>query len=364
MQRISFFDTKPYDERFFSKVNESFGFDIRFYQPRLSVDTALMVHDSRIVCAFVNDNLDNDVLRVLYDRGVRMIAMRCAGYNNVDLLAAYGKVTVCRVPAYSPYSVAEHAVALAMSLNRKTHKAYYRTRDNNFNINGLMGFDFHGKTVGVIGTGKIGTLFLQIMKGFGMDALAYDPYPDEERAKDVGFTHVSLDELYARSDILSLHCPLTPENVHMINAESLEKMKESAILINTGRGKLIHTQALVEALKQGQIAAAGLDVYEEEDQYFFEDFSNTIVQDDVLARLLSLPNVLVTSHQAFFTREAMNSIALTTLQNIRSYIDGTDSPNEICSHCKDHPAKCMNRKMTSSDFKEKKGMHSIVQKKI
>jgi D-lactate dehydrogenase len=339
-QTISFFDARPYDRHSFDAVNEEFGFNIKYYDSHLNADTAVLCRDSQAACIFVNDTADKDVIDRMYEQGVRVLALRCAGYNNVDLVAAYDRMAVVRVPAYSPYAVAEHATALILALNRKTHRAYYRTRENNFNINGLMGFDLHGKTVGVVGTGKIGQVFIGIMRGFGMDVVAFDPFPKEETASKLGCRYVDLDELYRVSDVISLHCPLTPENVHMINDEAIEKMKTGVMLINTGRGQLIDTRALVEGLKNRKIGGAGLDVYEEEDKYFFEDLSSEIVQDDVLARLLSFPNVLVTSHQAFFTHEAMSAIAHTTLENLREFFAGEKLTNEVCRHCKNHPKPC------------------------
>jgi D-lactate dehydrogenase len=283
----------------------------------------------------VNDDLSAGVIEKLDGSGVKLIALRCAGYNNVDLKAVFKKIHVVRVPAYSPYAVAEHAAALMLSLNRKTHRAYYRTRDNNFQIDGLLGFDMFGKTAGVIGTGKIGLEMVRILRGFGMRVLAFDPFPKEEAAAEAGFEYVGLDTLYEQSDIITLHCPLTPDNVHMINADSIGKMKQDVIIINTGRGQLINTPDLVDGLKSGKIGAAGLDVYEEEENYFFEDFSSRVVGDDVLARLLSFPNVLVTAHQAFFTEEALTNIARTTLSNISAFFEEGKLQNEVCYKCCD-----------------------------
>lgn len=268
-----------------------------------------------MVCVFVNDTVDAGVIRILEQEGVGLIALRCAGYNNVDVGAADGRIPVVRVPSYSPSAVAEHAMALLLSVNRKTYRAYIRTRDNNFSINGLMGMDLRNKTVGVIGTGQIGRLFAEMATGFGMRVLAHDPGPARER----GIEYVQLDELFARSDVISLHCPLTKETHHIVNRESIRRMKEDCILINTSRGALIDTAALIDGLLSGRLGGAGLDVYEEESEYFFEDKSNELIQDEELARLLSLPNVLVTSHQAFFTKEAMQAIAMTTMENIYAY---------------------------------------------
>ncbi|MDD2237810.1 MAG: 2-hydroxyacid dehydrogenase [Kiritimatiellae bacterium] len=340
---ISFFDAKPYDQKSFDEVNESFGFQIRYLNMRLGPETVALARGAEAVCVFVNDVVNKEVIDALVEQGVKIIALRCAGYNNVDLIEAYERLPVVRVPAYSPHAVAEHAAALVLSLNRKTHRAYYRTRDGNFNINGFIGYDMNGKTIGVIGTGKIGQIFIRIMRGFGTRVLAFDPYPKEETARELGFEYADLDRLYAESDVISLQCPLTPDNLHMLNREAFEKMKPGVCLINTGRGKLVDTHDLIDALKSGRVGSAGLDVYEEEDKYFFEDFSSEIIQDDTLARLLTFPNVLVTSHQAFFTKEAMHAIAETTLENLRLFFAGEPGPNEICRHCNDHPARCQTK---------------------
>jgi D-lactate dehydrogenase len=332
-QRIAFFDTKPYDRLFFNEANKARAFDIRFLMPHLSLETAQLARGSDVVCAFVNDNLDQGVLSVLKENGIQLIALRCAGYNNVDLRAAYGAVHVVRVPAYSPHAVAEHAMALILCLNRKVHRAYNRVRDGNFTLDGLLGFDLYGKTAGVIGTGKIGKCLSAILKGFGMKVLAYDAFPDEALAREAGFTYTGLAELCREADIISLHCPLTPETQHLVDEEMIAGMKDGVVLINTGRGELIDTHALIEGLKSGKVGAAGLDVYEEESEYFFEDFSSSVISDDTLARLLTFPNVLITAHQAFFTREAMHNIAETTLSNIKDFFDGGYMPNEICYHC-------------------------------
>ncbi|MBR2999971.1 MAG: 2-hydroxyacid dehydrogenase, partial [Oscillospiraceae bacterium] len=283
-----------------------------------------------VVCVFVNDTVNEAVIDKLYEFGVKMVALRCAGYNNVDLQRAYGKVHVVHVPAYSPYAVAEHAAALLLTSIRRIHKAYNRTRESNFSLNGLTGFDLHGKTVGVIGTGKIGRIFIDICRGFGMSVIAYDKFP----AKDSGIEYVTLDELFKRSDIISLHCPLTDETRHMIDQDAIFKMKEGVVIINTSRGALIDTEALLGGLLARMIGAACLDVYEEEADVFFEDRSGHILNDDILARLISLPNVIVTSHQAFLTNEALNNIAETTVNNIRSYFDNDGlCDNELCYRC-------------------------------
>ncbi|MBN1698063.1 MAG: 2-hydroxyacid dehydrogenase [Spirochaetales bacterium] len=339
---IAFYDAKPYDRASFDEANREFGYTIRYFDSRLTGDTVSLASGSDVVCAFVNDTIDRAVLDNLAAAGIGLVAMRCAGYNNVDLSAAYGNVHVVRVPAYSPHAVAEHAAALILSLNRKTHKAYYRTRESNFNINGLLGFDMYGKTAGVIGTGRIGRELVRILNGFGMKVFGYDRYPTPEMKKRDNFEYVELDTLYRESDIISLHCPLSKDTFHLINEDSIDTMKKGVMIINTGRGALIDTKALIEGLKSGNIGAAGLDVYEEESEYFFEDFSNTVISDDVLARLLTFPNVLVTSHQGFFTREALSNIARTTLSNIRVYGQGNLLENEICYRCEND--ECLKKK--------------------
>ncbi len=331
--KIAFFDTKPYDRDFFEPANSHYNFDIKYFKNHLNKDTAELVQGCNVVCAFVNDTVDKDVINILKQEGVKLIALRCGGYNNVDLRAAFKNIHIMRVPEYSPYAVSEHAVALMLGLNRKIYRAYYRTRDNNFSINGLIGFDMHGKTAGIIGTGKIGKCLISILQGFGMNIFCFDLYPDESYAKSAGVTYVSLAQLYEKSDIISLHCPLTPQTQYMINEESISRMKEGVMIINTGRGKLIKTQALIEGLKSGKVGGAGLDVYEEESNYFFEDFSSSMISDDILARLLTFPNVLITSHQGFFTKEALSNIARTTLENIVEFFNGGYLKNEICYHC-------------------------------
>jgi D-lactate dehydrogenase len=333
--KIAMFDSKGYDREYFEKTNsaEKFGFDIHYFTPHLTEDTAVLTEGFAAVCVFVNDVVTADVASILEKNNIKLLALRSAGYNNVDLKALHERIHVVRVPAYSPNAVAEHAVALMMALNRKTHKAYFRTRDNNFAISGLLGFDMFGKTVGIIGTGKIGKALALIMRGFGMNVLAYDVYPDNEFAKENKVEYVSLETLYHQSDIISLHCPLTPENVHMINSESISRMKNGVMIINTGRGKLINTKDLIEGLKSHNVGSAGLDVYEEEGDFFFEDFSAEPISDDVLARLMTFPNVIVTSHQAFFTKEALESIVFTTLENIRLYFEEGRLPNEVCFQC-------------------------------
>lgn len=327
--KIAFFDTKPYDRASFDEVNQRYGFDIVYHKGQLNRNNVILTRGMDAVCIFVHDSADAEIIREMADNGVKLLALRAAGFNNVDLGASEGRIRVVRVPAYSPYAVAEHAVALMLALNRKIHRAYWRTRDGNFSLHGLMGFDMNGKTAGIIGTGKIARILIHILKGFGMNILANDVYPDERFAREAGFTYVPLEELYKRSDIISLHCPLTEQTRNMINEESIAMMKESVMLINTSRGQLIHTNALIEGLKSKKIVAAGLDVYEEEEDYFYEDKSDKIIDDDVLARLLSFNNVIVTSHQGFFTREAMRNIAETTLQNIQDFTEGKPLVNEV-----------------------------------
>lgn len=340
MKKIAFFDTKPYDLIFFEKYGK--GYDIKYFDNKLNPDTASLAKGFDGVVAFVNDDISAPTIEKLYEGGVRVIALRSAGYNNVDFRAAFEKITVVRVPAYSPNAVAEHAMALLLCLNRKIHKAYNRTRDFDFRLNGLVGFDLCGKTVGVIGTGKIGRIFAQICKGFSMKVIAYDPYP----AKDSGLEYVDLDTLLAQSDIISLHCPLTEATYHIINEKTIEKMKPGAVIINTSRGQLIESDSLLNALKSGKIGGAGLDVYEEESEFFFEDFSQTVIRDDILSILVSLPNVIITSHQAFLTNEALENIAKTTIQNLDEFFSGGPLTNEICYQCKtgDIGPNCEKRK--------------------
>ena len=327
--KIAFFGAKPYDIASFDKVNEKYNYDIRYYKGHLNPNNVVLTQDTDAVCIFVNDTADAAVIDAMVDNGVKLLALRCAGFNNVDLKAAKGKLPVVRVPAYSPYAVAEYSLALMLSLNRKIHRAYWRTRDGNFSLNGLMGFDMHGKTIGIIGTGKIAKILIRLLKGFGMRILAYDLYPDMKFAGEEGISYVSLDELYRESDIISLHCPLTDQTKYMLDKDSIDKMKEGVMIINTGRGQLINTNDLIEGLKEKKIAAAGLDVYEEEGEYFYEDKSDKIIDDDVLARLLSFNNVIVTSHQAFFTKEALHNIAETTLQNIEDFRCHRPLVNEV-----------------------------------
>lgn len=327
--KVAFFDTKSYDESSFNKVNQKYGYDIKYFKGHLNINNVTLTKGMDVACIFVNAVADAPVIDELVANGVKLIALRCAGYNNVDLNAARNRIKVVRVPAYSPYAVAEHTLALMLTLNRKTHRAYNRTREGNFALSGLMGFDMHGKTAGIIGTGKIAKILIKTLRSMGMEILAYDLFPDNDFAAREGIKYVSLDELYANSDIISLHCPLTKETEYIINDEAIAKMKNGVMMINTGRGKLIDTQALIKGLKSKKIGSAGLDVYEEESEYFFEDRSNRVMDDDVLARLLSFNNVVVTSHQAFFTQEALENIAETTLKNIQDFIEGRELVNEV-----------------------------------
>ncbi|MBU0683085.1 MAG: 2-hydroxyacid dehydrogenase [Candidatus Omnitrophota bacterium] len=331
--KIVFFDTKPYDREFFESENSNFGFNIKYVDTRLAPDTISEVKGFNVLCIFVNDVITKEMISPLKDYGVELVALRCAGYNNIDLRSIFDNIHTVRVPAYSPYAVAEYAVMLMLALNRKIHKACTRIRDNNFTLDGLLGFDLHGKTAGIIGTGKIGRVAAKILKGFGMEVLLYDVKPDNEFAEKMGIRYVSLDEVYSKSDVISLHCPLTPKTHHMLNESSFLKMKNGVMVINTGRGALIDAKALIIALKDGKIGYAGLDVYEEESEYFFEDFSSSFISDDTLARLMTFPNVIITSHQAFFTKEALKNIANTTLSNIKDYFSGKYLANEICYKC-------------------------------
>lgn len=318
MKKIAFFDAKPYDRTWFDQLNQHYH--IKYYEHKLTPDTISLAHGCEAVIPFVNDTLDRTVIDGLCQEGIKMIALRCAGYNNVDRDAARGRIPVVRVPGYSPYAVAEFTMGLLLTLNRKIHKAYFRTRDFNFSLNGLVGFDLHGRTVGVIGTGKIGQIFIRICQGFGMHVLAYDPYP----VQDAGFPYVSLEELLAKSDIISLHCPLTEQTRHLINRDTIAQMRDGVYLLNTSRGMLVESESLLDALKNGKIAGAGLDVYEEETEFFFEDRSDTVQRDTLLSLLVSMPNVVLTSHQAFLTNEALHNIAQVTLDNLDAYFkDGT-----------------------------------------
>lgn len=331
MSAIAFFGAQPYDEHFFKLINteKNFGFQFKFLKVNLTLDTAPLAQGSEIVCAFVNDTLDAKVVELLHQQGTRLIALRCAGFNNVDLKAAAGKIQVVRVPAYSPYAVAEYALGLMLAANRHICKASNRTREGNFSLHGLIGFDMHEKTIGIIGTGKIAKILIQLLGGFGMHILAYDIFEDKAFAEQHHVEYTNLNHLYEASDIISLHCPLTADNHHMINKEAVQKMKPGVILVNTGRGPLIDTNALIYGLKKRIIGAAALDVYENEGEYFYTDHSNHPLEDDLLARLLSFNNVIISSHQAFFTREALTNIATTTLENIQAYLNHQPLVNEI-----------------------------------
>ncbi len=320
--KIAFYDTKPYDKTWFKPLAKEHNFDITFFETKLSKDTAILATGNDAVCIFVNDEADKETLDILEEAGVKTILLRCAGYDNVDLKAAEGRFDVMRVPSYSPAAVAEFALTLLLAVNRNVHRAYQRTRDFNFSINGLMGMTLKGKTIGIVGTGKIGQAMIDVMQGFGMKILAYDPYPVE----GIKAEYVSEEEIFKRSDVISFHCPLTEETRHMVNTKTIGLMKQGSIIVNTSRGAIVDTAALVEALKAGKFAGVALDVYEEEDDYFFEDRSNEIISDDELSRLLTFPNVLITSHQAFFTTEAMKAIAETTLNNFEACLKNDPDP--------------------------------------
>ena len=342
--KVAFFDTKSYDVPGFDHYAADSGLEIKYFETRLNEDTASLAAGYDAVCVFVNDTVSAPVVDKLCQLGVKVLALRCAGFNNVDIKACQGRLPVYRVPAYSPYAVAEHAMALLLTINRRTHKAYIRTRDFNFSLQGLAGFDLHGKTIGIIGTGKIGRVFADICKGFGMKILAYDKYPNP----DSGLTYVELPELFEQSDIISLHCPLTEDTHHIINTDSIAMMKKGVTIVNTSRGGLIDTEALITGIKEKKVGAACLDVYEEEGDLFYEDYSGHIVQDDKLVRLIAMPNVIVTSHQAFLTEEALDNIAGTTIDNLLKFSRGESSPEtEVCYHCgrqddcrKERHAKC------------------------
>lgn len=326
---IAFFSSKPWVTQAFNEINKKFLYEFTYLEPKLNAQTASLAKDHSTVCVFVNDHLNAEAIEELKQHEVKLIALRCAGFNNVDIEAASkAGIKVVRVPAYSPYAVAEHTLGLILSLNRKFHKAYTRVRDGNFALDGMLGFDIHGKTVGIIGTGKIGHVFADLMQGFGCNILAYDKYPDDDLKKK-GIKYVDLPDLYENSDIISLHCPLTHETYHIINEYSISAMKTGVMIINTSRGPLIDTAAAIEGLKKGKIGHLGLDVYEEEEDLFFEDYTERVIPDDVFARLLTFPNVLITSHQAFFTREAVHNIAETTLTNIKSFFEKGEAHNEV-----------------------------------
>jgi len=325
MKTVAFYDTKPYDKIWFDKLQASYGVNFKYIEDRLSRDTAALADGCKAVVAFVNDKIDAPTIDILGSLGVEAIAMRCAGYNNVDMAHAKGKLRVFRVPAYSPHAVAEHAMSLLMCLNRKLHRAYNRVRENNFSLKGLTGFDLYGKTVGVVGTGKIGQVFIDICLGLGMKVLAFDPYPVQKS----GVEYVSFEDLCRQADVISLHCPLMQENHHLINRNTLAMMKDGVVLINTSRGGLIDTVALLDAVNSGKVSAVGLDVYENEANIFFEDLSEEVLQDETLKLLLAHPNILVTSHQAFLTQEALQAIAEVTLQNLADFFTGRATDTEV-----------------------------------
>lgn len=329
MIKVAFFDTKEYDRKLFDEYNKNYGYEITYLESKLNSETAPLAEGFDAVCIFVNDVVDEKTIQILKKCGVKLIALRCAGFNNVDIKHMDKSIKVVRVPAYSPYAVAEHATALLLDLDRKIYKAYQRTKKYNFTLNGLLGFDIHGKTVGVVGTGKIGKCFINIMKGFGANVIAYDIYKDEAFAKEKDFKYVSLDELYEKSDVISLHCPLTEDNMKMINKNSIEKMKQGVVIINTSRGKLIDTSDLISELEKGKIGGLGLDVYEDEEEFFLNDMSNSYIRDKDLSTLLSMPNVVITSHQAFFTKEALNKIASDTCENIKDIFEKGECENEV-----------------------------------
>ncbi len=342
--KIAFFDTKPYDKPSFQKYGEEHNIKFKFYETKLNEDTVDLAQGYDAVCVFVNDTVNAQVIDRLNELGVKVLALRCAGFNNVDMKYAFGKIHVLRVPAYSPYAVAEHTMALLLASIRRIHKAYIRSRDFNFSLAGLTGFDLHGKTVGIIGTGKIGKVFIDICRGFGMKVLAFDKFPDKSLDNGDTVQYVSLDELFKGSDIISLHCPLTEDTYHIIDEAVIDKCKRGVVILNTSRGALVDAEALLNGIKSRKVGAACLDVYEEESDLFFEDNSGHILEDDILARLISMPNVIVTSHQAFLTEEALQNIAETTVQNLVGFFKTGQCPNELCyrgsSACDCKDGKC------------------------
>ena len=331
--KIAFFDTKPYDKPSFDRYGKEAGIKFKYFETKLTEDTAELAHGYDGVCVFVNDTINAAVIDRLCEMDVKVIALRCAGFNNVDMKYAYGRIHVLRVPAYSPYAVAEHTMAMLLTSIRRIHKAYIRTRDFNFSLNGMTGFDLHGKTVGVIGTGRIGRVFIVICRGFGMKVLAYDKFPAADLDNGDTIRYVSPEELFANSDIISLHCPLTEDTYHIINEHSLDQCKRGVVLVNTSRGALVDAEALLAAIKARKVGAACLDVYEEESDLFFEDYSGHILEDDTLARLISMPNVIVSSHQAFLTEEALANIAETTVSNLTDFFEKGQCQNELCYRC-------------------------------
>lgn len=331
--KVAFFDTKPYDKPSFDRYGEQHGITFKYFETKLNADTVDLANGYDAVCAFVNDTVDATVIDRLNEMGIRVLALRSAGFNNVDMKYAYGKLHVLRVPTYSPYAVAEHAMALLLTSIRRIHKAYIRSRDFNFSLSGLTGFDLHGKTVGIVGTGKIGRVFIDICRGFGMKVLAYDKFPAPNLDNGDTIRYVPLEELLENSDIVSLHCPLTDDTYHMIDENALDRCKKGVVILNTSRGALVDAEALLAAIKSRKVGAACLDVYEEESDLFFEDNSGHILEDDVLARLISMPNVIVTSHQAFLTEEALDNIADTTVRNLYEFFETNHCPNELCYRC-------------------------------
>lgn len=327
--KVAVFNTKSYDRDYFDRYNKNFGHQLVYFEAPLNSDTVNLTHDFEGICVFVNDNIDRETIQQLAGHGVKIIALRCAGFNNVDLQAASeNHITIVRVPAYSPFAIAEHAAALVMTLNRKTHKAYNRVRENNFSLERLIGFDLNGKSVGVIGTGKIGAVFCKIMLGFGCTVYASDMY-ESEALKQLGVIYQSFEEVLKVADIISLHCPLTPETHHLINKEALSLMKDGVMLINTSRGGLINSKEAIVALKRRKLGYLGIDVYEEEEELFYNDLSESIILDDEISRLMTFPNVLITAHQAFVTKEALEQIAVTTLQNLSDFEAGLPLKNEL-----------------------------------
>lgn len=324
MDKVAFYDTKPYDKVWFDELKNRYGIEIKYIENKLNADTAILASGCRAAVIFVNDTLDRKTAETLEKNGVECVALRCSGFNNVDLKGAE-KLKLYRVPAYSPSAVAEHAMAMLLTINRKTHKAYNRTKEHNFSLKGLCGFDLNEKTAGVVGTGKVGQTFARICRGFGMKVIAYDPYP----VSGLGVEYVTFNDLCRRADVISLHCPLTSDTWHMVDGQALELMRQGVYIINTSRGALIDSRALLEAIKEGKVGGAGLDVYEEESDFFYEDVSDEVMDDDTLEMLLSQPNVLVTSHQAFLTREALRAIAQETLCNLRCFFDDVPSDNEV-----------------------------------
>lgn len=328
--KVIIFDSKKFEKEHFAKANKTLHHELHFYDGKLGESSAILASGFDCVCAFVNDSLKEEVLEILAREGVKLIALRSAGFNHVNLEAAERLgLRVVRVPEYSPYAVAEHAFALILTLNRKIHRAYNRVREGNFSLEGLVGFDLHGKRVGVIGTGRIGRAFIGIARGFGCEVLAFDKFPNQEFARELGFTYTSLDEVLEKSRIISLHVPLMKETHHLINKETIEKMKDGVMLINTSRGALVDTKAVIDSLKSGKLGAAGLDVYEEEEKFFFQDLSDVSISDDVLARLMTFSNVVLTSHQGFLTADALGNIASTTMNNIDDFAHGRPLVNEV-----------------------------------